>query len=97
MRYTYEITPRPESHGGGWRLRLHADGEEVGGDVFHAREAAADVVAAWWATLTDDERLAWLDRSAGGTPGQAYRAFVRAAAYDAAERAARRWLERVAP
>ena len=95
MRYTYEITPRPESHGGGWRLRLHADGEEVGGDVFPAHEADPGTVAGWWSTLTDGERLAWLDRSGGSLPAHAHRAFVRAAAYDDAERVARRWLERM--
>ena len=30
----YEITPRPAELGGGWRLRLFEDGEEVGGGVF---------------------------------------------------------------
>ncbi|MFC3279283.1 hypothetical protein ACFOHQ_22380 [Xanthomonas fragariae] len=31
---TYEIEPRPIDLGGGWRLRLLQDGEEVGGGVF---------------------------------------------------------------
>jgi hypothetical protein len=34
IEYTYEIEPRPESLGGGWRLRLLEDDEEVGGGVF---------------------------------------------------------------
>jgi len=34
MNYTYEITPRPAELGGGWRLRLLEDDEEVGGGVF---------------------------------------------------------------
>lgn len=33
-QYSYEINPRPESLGGGWKLRLLDDGEEVGGGVF---------------------------------------------------------------
>jgi len=32
--YQYKIEPRPLELGGGWRLRLLEDGEEVGGGVF---------------------------------------------------------------
>ena len=32
--YRYEIEPRPLDLGGGYRLRLLEDGEEVGGGVF---------------------------------------------------------------
>jgi hypothetical protein len=32
--YTYTIEPRPEELGGGWRLCLLEEGEEVGGGVF---------------------------------------------------------------
>ncbi|MDI3260846.1 MAG: hypothetical protein QJR02_14260 [Sinobacteraceae bacterium] len=34
MKYRIEIDPRPEELGGGWRLRLIEDGEEVGGGVY---------------------------------------------------------------
>lgn len=34
--YSYQIDPRPADLGGGWRLRLLEDGEEVGGGVFPA-------------------------------------------------------------
>jgi hypothetical protein len=33
-RYRYEVEPRPLDLGGGFRLRLLEDGEEVGGGVF---------------------------------------------------------------
>ncbi len=33
-QYSYEINPRPENLGGGWKLQLFEDGEEVGGGVF---------------------------------------------------------------
>jgi hypothetical protein len=36
MNHTYEINPRPTELGGGWRLRLLVDGEEVGGGAFPA-------------------------------------------------------------
>ena len=38
--YCYEITPRPADLGGGWRLRLLENGEEVGGGVFPLSEYA---------------------------------------------------------
>ena len=34
----YEIEPRRPELGGGWRLRVIEDGEEVGGGVFPASE-----------------------------------------------------------
>ena len=37
---SYEINPRPTELGGGWRLRLFEDGEEVGGGVFPLPEYA---------------------------------------------------------
>lgn len=33
-KYSYEVNPRPPELGGGWRLRLLEDGEEMGGGVF---------------------------------------------------------------
>ncbi len=32
--YEYKVTPRPQALGGGWRLQLLENGEEVGGGVF---------------------------------------------------------------
>lgn len=32
--YGYTIDPRPAALGGGWRLRLLENGEEIGGGVF---------------------------------------------------------------
>lgn len=46
MSYSYEIDPRPAELGGGWRLRLLADGEEMGGGVFPPEPGEpADVAA----------------------------------------------------
>lgn len=36
MIHTFEITPRPLSVGGGWKMQLFEDGQEVGGGVFPA-------------------------------------------------------------
>lgn len=44
--FFYEVQPRPEAVGGGWRLRLLEDGEEVGGGVFEpGDEAYSDALA----------------------------------------------------
>lgn len=32
--YSFEVSPRPESVGGGWKLTLYQDKEEMGGGVF---------------------------------------------------------------
>lgn len=34
IAYTYQIDPRPANRGGGYRLRLMENNEEVGGGVF---------------------------------------------------------------
>lgn len=74
---SYEINPRPTELGGGWRLRLLENGDEVGGGVFplseyvtaeNAEEAASyayeDALAeasAWLASRSADEEPAFLD------------------------------------
>ncbi|MEW6019590.1 MAG: hypothetical protein AB1760_16135 [Pseudomonadota bacterium] len=40
--YAYEIEARDSALGGGWRLRLLEDGEEVGGGVFPLADYLAD-------------------------------------------------------
>ena len=39
---SYQIDPRPAELGGGWRLRLIEDGEEVGGGVFPLSQYATE-------------------------------------------------------
>jgi hypothetical protein len=34
MNYDYRVTPRPQALGGGHRLQLLEDGDEVGGGIF---------------------------------------------------------------
>lgn len=60
MVYSFEITPRPAHLGGGWRLRLLENGEEVGGGVFPAAPADQDQVDAAYADA-EEEAYAWLD------------------------------------
>lgn len=52
--YGYAIAPRPADLGGGWRLRLLENGEEVGGGVF----PLSPYLSAFPAT---DEEPAFLD------------------------------------
>lgn len=68
MDYSYEIVPRPTELGGGWRLRLLEDGEEVGGGVFPAIDEFDDAKEALQAAYEDAEweGYAWLD-SKGAT------------------------------
>ena len=38
--FSYEVAPRSQSLGGGWRLRLFADGVEMGGGSYEPGEEA---------------------------------------------------------
>ncbi|TXI72411.1 MAG: hypothetical protein E6Q43_06680 [Dokdonella sp.] len=65
---SYQIDPRPAELGGGWRLRLIEDGEEVGGGVFPLSEYAtednaednAEEAAKWAYEDALAEASAWL-------------------------------------
>lgn len=37
-RYRYEVTPRPKEVGGGWKLQLFEDDEEMGGGIFEGND-----------------------------------------------------------
>lgn len=72
MNYSYEITPRPDHLGGGWRLRLLEDGEEVGGGVFPPVDGIEDAQEALQAAQDEamGEALDWMDsHSPGGYTG----------------------------
>ena len=59
MTYSYEITPRPDELGGGWRLRLLEDGVEVGGGVFPPDDASETPKDALQAAFDDAESEAY--------------------------------------
>jgi hypothetical protein len=63
MKFSYEILPRPDHLGGGWRLRLLEDGHETGGRVFPPVEGIEDAKGALQAAFEDAEAeaYAWLD------------------------------------
>ena len=60
--YSYSITSRPDALGGGWRLRLFDDGEEVGGGVFPPASGIEDSEEALQAAHDDamDNALEWM-------------------------------------
>ena len=61
--YSYQTEPRPAELGGGYRLRLFENGEEVGGGVFPLSEdedalaAALDEASAWLASREQDRQF----------------------------------------
>lgn len=57
--YRYEIKKRPEGLGGGYRLRLIEDGQEVGGGVF-APEDETEAAELDAHMAAEDEGQYWL-------------------------------------
>lgn len=92
MQYSYEITPRPAELGGGWRLQLLENGEEVGGGVFPVVPADPHQGMTWWNAMTENERARWLEVADSARPADAYHAFQQAEAYANAESEAHAWL-----
>lgn len=99
MKCSYEITPRPVELGGGWRLQLIEDGQEVGGGVFPIEQENAEPTKgiAWWNELQEKERAWWLERAVErgtlGTAAEAYMAYLLTEAYADAENTAYEWLD----
>ncbi|TXI72408.1 MAG: hypothetical protein E6Q43_06665 [Dokdonella sp.] len=56
---SYQIDPRPAELGGGWRLRLIEDGEEVGGGVFPLSEYATEYATEDNAEDNAEEAAKW--------------------------------------
>ena len=54
--YDYELTPQSSAHGGGWMLRLLADGQELGRRAFPAVSSITDKQLA--AAAAHDDALA---------------------------------------
>jgi hypothetical protein len=93
MQYSYEITTRPAELGGGWKLRLLEESEEVGGGVFPVAPVDPYQGMTWWNTLMEDERGYWLKVANSARPADAYHAFLLAEAYANAESEAYAWLD----
>lgn len=89
---SYEINPRPTELGGGWRLRLLEDGEEVGGGVFPVEDENPQQGVDWWNRLQEQERANWLAVAVSAVPADAWVAYLRSDAYFGAEAEASEWL-----
>lgn len=84
---TFAIEPRAADLGGGWKLRLLSDGEEVGGGVFPA-DPSEDPQAgiAWWNELPEAVRAEWMVKAGNtGRVADAYGAFLTDEAHGDAE------------
>ncbi len=66
QQYAYFVAPRPVALGGGWRLRLVEDGQEVGGGVFPPVDGIEDAKEATEAAYSDalDAGEDWLSSRA---------------------------------
>src|SRR5476651_1317591 len=91
--YRYEIHPRLAELGGGWRLKLLENEEEVGGGVFPA-DANSDPQAgiSWFNSLSEAERARWLADAGSARPADAYATYLRKTAYEEAHDEAEAWL-----
>lgn len=92
MRYSYEIKPRPVELGGGWKLALLQDGQEVGGGVFPVPEDDLQTGMDWWSSLTEKRRAHWLTMAASAMPAAARHAYLLAEAYNDAQDEAEAWM-----
>jgi hypothetical protein len=93
MKYSYEISWRSIELGGGWRLRMLEDGEEVGGDIFSVALDDPQAGVAWWNGCTEPERAHWLAMAKSAVPAEAWAACQFAEAHADAENAAYEWLD----
>ncbi|MDB0573784.1 hypothetical protein LBW59_23850 [Ralstonia solanacearum] len=91
--YRYTIDPRPTELGGGGRLKLFEDDQEVGGRVFPA-DGDADPHAgmAWFNGLSESDRAHWLAEAHSARPVDAWAAHLREEAYQEARSTAEAWL-----
>lgn len=93
MKYCYEINPRPVELGGGWRLRLLEDGEEVGGGVFPIALDDAHECVLWWNGITELDRAHWLTAAKSALPADAWAAYKLGEAHSDAQDVAYEWLD----
>jgi hypothetical protein len=90
--YSYQIEPRSDELGGGWRLRLLEDDTEAGSGVFPVVDEP-NAGMTWWNECSEQERSHWLMMAASARPADAYRAYQLAEAFADAESTAYEWLD----
>ena len=82
MKRTYEIRPRPDDLGGGWKLTLIEDGKDVGGGVFPLPKDDPQAGMSWWNALSEDRRAHWMMMADSAMPVAARHACLLAKAYN---------------
>jgi hypothetical protein len=92
MSYSYEIKPRPDELGGGWKLSLLQDGQDVGGGMFPVPEDNPQAGMTWWNNLAENQRAHWLMMAASAMPTAARHAYLVAEAYNDARDEAEAWM-----
>lgn len=94
IQYDYEILPLKAEAGGGWRLRLLQDGEEVGGGVFPL-VMDEEAGSYWWSHLTEADRQNWSQRaeSLPVSVTGAYQVYLQDEAWHDANQVAGEWLD----
>ena len=93
MKYSYEVIPRLVELGGGWRLRMLENGEEVGGGVFPIVLDDPQAGVTWWNDCSEPERGHWLAVAKSAVPADAWAAYQLAEAHADAEETAYDWLD----
>lgn len=88
----YEIVPRASALGGGWKLILLENDEEVGGGVFPVPEEPSHVGISWWNSMPIEERSYWMVKAASAIPADARHAYLLATAYGNAMNTGEEWL-----
>jgi len=93
-RYGYDLTPRPDTLGGGWKLRLLEDGEEVGGGVFPLPWPLDEPEhgVTWWNGVSEDVRAHWLAVAGSAVPADAWKAYLTSEAEGDAVEVGEEWL-----
>lgn len=95
--HTFSITPRPDSIGGGWNLKLLEDGAEMGGGVFPVDVSDPQKGIDWWNGIGEKERALWLDEAKSARPADAWQAWLKAEAYDEAHAEGLDWVDSHSP
>ena len=93
MKYSYKVIPHPVKPGGGWRLRMLENGEEVGGGVFPIVLDDPQAGVIWWNDCSEPERGHWLVVAKSAVLADAWAAYQLAEAHADAEETAYDWLD----
>ena len=87
----YQISARAIALGGGWKLTLFENGQEVGGGIFPVPEESPEAGIEWWNSLEGKERGYWMLRAESAKPADVYHAYLLGKAYTEAMKQGESW------